>query len=348
MSSRCNIGLIGAGWIGSEHGRNILKNKNAELIAIADESKENATRFMKENNIEVKYYKDYQAMLKNDDIDAVVISTPNNTHKEITISAAQAKKHTMCEKPMAITLNDCREIKKIVKDSGIKYLIGYHRRFNPLYSYVKNISDKGELGKLFYIESDYIHYVPPDLPIFDWLGKEDIAGSIFHAGCGHSVDLMRFFMGDAKEVCCFKDTYHPRALQVETEDTAIASIRFENGAIGKSFLGFGAITPFNFSFSLYGTKATVRNNRIWFDWIPRFFEVGHEEEFVELPKEWIPDNKQGGIAETWDKSINHFIDAVANNKPTLNDVDSAYRTSELVFAILKSANEKKIVELPLQ
>ena len=134
---------------------------------------------------------------------------------------------------------------------------------------------------------------------------------------------------------------------METEDTAIANIRFKNGSIGKSFLGFGAITPFGFNFSLYGTKATVKNNKIWFDWIPDFFEVGHEDEFIELPKEWIPDNKMGGIAETWDRSINHFIDAVANNKNTLNDVESAYKTSELVFAILKSANEKRIVELPL-
>ena len=347
MTGRCNIGLIGAGWMGSEHGRNILKNKSAKLIAIADESRQNVDGFMKENGVELKYYKDYESMLKSSDIDAVVISTPNDTHKEITIAAAQAKKHIMCEKPMAITLDDCREIKKIVDQAGVKYQIGYHRRFNPLYGYVKRLSSKGDLGRLYYAESDYVHYVPPDLPIFDWLAKEDIAGSIFHAGCGHAIDLLRFFMGEAKEVSCFKDIYHPRAVQLETEDTAIATIRFKNGAIGKSFLGFGAITPFDFTFSLYGTKATVRNNKIWYDWIPQFFEVGHEDEFIEMPEEWIPDNKQGGISETWDKSMDHFIDGIVNGKPILNDVQSAFKTSELVFAILKSAEEKKIVELPL-
>lgn len=347
MTHKCNIGLIGTGWIGSEHGRNILKNPSAELIAIADENEENAKKFMQKNNIEVTYYKDYNELLSKDNIDAVIICTPNNTHKELTIEAARAGKHIYCEKPMAVSLDDCKEIRESVLKLGVKYLIGYHRRFNPLYQYVKELQDNDQLGKGYYIESDYIHYVPPDLPIFEWLGKENIAGSIFHAGCGHNIDLMRFFLGEVKEVFCFKDIFHPRKIQVETEDTAVAVLRFKNGAIGKCFLGFGAITPFSFDFNYYCTKATVKNNKIWFKSMPEFYETGHEKDCLTLPESWIPDNKQGGIAEPWDKSINHFIDAIKNNKPILNDVESAYKTSEVCFSVIKSAIEKKVVKLPL-
>jgi len=158
---------------------------------------------------------------------------------------------------------------------------------------------------------------------------------------------MRFFLGEVKEVFCFKDIFHPRKIQVETEDTAVAVLRFKNGAIGKCFLGFGAITPFSFDFNYYCTKATVKNNKIWFKSMPEFYEAGHEKDCLTLPESWIPDNKQGGIAEPWNKSINHFIDAIKNNKPILNDVESAYKTSEVCFAVIKSAIEKKIVKLPL-
>jgi len=345
MTLKCSIGLIGAGWMGSEHGRNILKNPDSELVAIADESKDNSEKFQKENDIDITYYKDYHRLLERSDIDAVIISTPNNTHKEISIAAAKAGKHIYCEKPMAITLDDCWEIKEEVLNSKVKYLIGYHRRFNPLYQYVKKLQDNGKLGESYYIESDYIHYVPPDWPIFEWLGKENIAGSIFHAGCGHNIDLIRFFMGDAEEVFCFKDICHPRKIQIETEDSAIAVIKFKNGAMGKCFLGFGAITPFSFDFNYYCTKATIKNNKIWFDSIPEFYETGHEDDCITLPQSWIPDNVQGGVSETWDKSIDHFVDAIVNDKPTLNDAESAFKTCEIVFAILDSAKNKKVISL---
>lgn len=345
--AKVKVGLIGVGWMGSEHGRNTLKNSDAELVAIADKKEENVNRFKKDTGSNPIYYKDYQELLKNPDIEAVIISTPNNTHKEITIATAEAGKHIMCEKPMAITLDDCKKIREAVNKAGIKYLIGYHCRFNPLYRYAKNILKKGDLGKPYFIESDYIHYIPSDWAIWEWLGKKDIAGSLFHAGCGHNVDLMRFLCGDIKEVSCFKDILIPRKVQVETEDTAVAIFKFKNGAIGKSFLGLGAILPYTFTFSLYGTKATIRNNKVWFDWIPKFYEVGYENDYITLPESWIPNNEQGHISEPWDLEINHFINAIKNNKPTSNDVESAYKTSEVCFAVVGSAVDKKVIKLPL-
>lgn len=346
--AKVKVGLIGVGWMGSELGRNIVKNPNAELVAVANRREESVKRFKKDTGSNPMYYKDYQELLKNPDIEAVIISTPNNTHKEITIAAAEAGKHIMCEKPMAITLDDCKKIKEAVTKTGVKYLIGYHCRFNPLYNYAKNILDSGDMGEPYFIESDYIHYIPSDWAIWDWLGKEDIAGSLFHAGCGHNVDLMRYICGDISEVSCFKDIFVPRKVQVETEDTAVAIFRFEKGAIGKIILGIGAISPFTFTFSLYGTKATIRNNKVWFDWIPNFYEVGYEKDCITLPESWIPNNELGHISEPWDKEINHFIDAIKNNKHVINDVESAYKTSEVSFAVIKSAVEKKVIKLPLE
>jgi predicted dehydrogenase len=344
---RVRIGLIGGGWIGSHHGHNVLKNPAAELVAIADPQPDRIQAFMAQAGVSVRAYPDYETLLRQDDVDAVIVASPNSMHAEQTVAAAQAGKHIYCEKPMALNLDDCKKMAAAVKQAGVKFLIGYHRRFNPLVQHAKKLAADGYLGELFHVESDYLHHVPGDWDIWSWIGKPEIGGSLFHAGSGHNVDLIRFFGGEIVEVACFKDIYLPRATQVETEDTAIAIFRFENGMLGKVLFCVGPILPFTFNFALYGTRGTLINNKLWLDSSPEFYELGHEKDYVLLPESWIPDNVQGGVGEPWDKCMDHFIDALVNDSPILNDIDSAYRTSEACFAVVMAAQEKRVVTLPL-
>ena len=341
---RLRIGIIGIGWIGSEHGRNVLANPKAQLVGVADARKDNIDRFVKAHAAECKAYDDYRKLLASD-IDAVIIASPNALHAEMTMAAAKAGKHVYCEKPMAITPDDCKRIRSGVEKAKVKYLIGYHRRLNPLYQYAKRLLDDGKLGRPFMVESDYLHHIPGDLGIWSWLGKEKIAGSIFHAGSGHNVDLIRYFCGDIKEVACFKDAFLPRTEQVETEDTAVAIFRFTSGAVGKVQCCVGPILPFTFNFRLYGTTGSVINNRVWLDTIPRFADAGHENDCLTLPPSWIPDNVQGGVSEPWNKLMDHFIDMLTEGAPCLNDVASAYKTSIACFAAVESARKGKVVDV---
>lgn len=342
--NKVKLGLIGTGWIGSEHGKNILANKKATLIGVADPDSDHIARFFKRHNYECKQYADYRDLLKSD-IEAVVIATPNKLHAEMSIAAAEKGKHIFCEKPMAITLEDCRRIRDAVVKHKVKFLIGYHRRLNPLYHYAKQLLEEGKLGQPFLVESDYIHHIPGDWDIWKWAGKASVAGSMIHAGGGHNVDLIRYFCGDIKSVVCFKDIYLPRATQLETEDTAMIIFRFQNGVIGKVHCCVGPIVPFTFNFKLYGTKGSVINNKVWFDSIPLFYEPGHENDCLTLPQSWIPDNVQGGISEPWNKLIDHFIAMLTDNAPCLNDVESAFKTSVACFAAVKSAEEKTIIDI---
>lgn len=341
---KIKIGLIGLGWIGREHGRNILANPKAELAGLADPDEKNLKAFLEKNSVKSPCFGDYRQLLASD-IEAVVIASPNKFHAEMCIEAARLGKHIYCEKPMAITLDDCRRIRETVEKYKVKYLIGYHRRLNPLYQYAKTLLDEGRLGRPFMIESDYIHHVPGNWDIWKWAGKAAVAGSMFHGGSGHNVDLIRYFCGEIKEVVCFKDVFLPRASQVETEDTAVAIFRFENGAIGKVHCCVGPIVPFTFNFKLYGTQGSVINNKVWFDHIPLFYEPGHENDCLELPKSWIPDNVQGGISEPWNKLMDHFIAMLTENVSCLNDVGSAYKTSVACFAAVKSAQEGKVIKM---
>jgi predicted dehydrogenase len=270
-----------------------------------------------------------------------VIASPNAAHAPQAIQAAEAGKHIYLEKPMGITLESCRKAAAAVQKARVKCRLGYHRRFNPLVTHAKKLLAEGKLGELVLAESDYFHYVPGNLNIWEWLGKTEIAGSLIHAGTGHNIDLLRFFCGEVAEVSCFKDIRMPRTTQIETEDIAILNLRFENGALGRVGLFLGPILPFTFTLRLFGTRGSLDNNRLWLDTIPEFAETGREKDCIQLPGSWIPDNVQGGISETWRASIDAFIEEVRLDRTPENDAVSGFNTAAVCFAALRSAAEGK-------
>ena len=282
--------------IGSLHGRSVIKHPGAELVAVSDAKEENAKKLIKELNISAEYHRDYQALLNRDDVDAVVIASPNGMHREHAIAAACARKHIYLEKPMANTLDDCRADRKAVQKAKIKCDMGFQSRHSPLFQYGKDLLDAGKLGRLVMVESDYIHHIPGNLAIWEWLGKKDIAGHPINAGTCHNIDLLRFYCGEVAEVACFKDVRMPRKVQMETEDIAVMIWRFRNGTLGRTCLFLGPIIAFTFTLRLFGTRGTLDNNRVWLDTTPSFAEPGHEKDYIELPRLWIPDNVQGNVA----------------------------------------------------
>jgi predicted dehydrogenase len=313
-------------------------------VAVADAEAGRAEAFLQRAGSGGRAFTDYQEMLNQPDIDAVIVASPNGMHAQQAIAAAQAGKQVYLEKPMALNLDDCRKVAETVQAAGVICDMGYHRRLNPLVQYAKGLQGEGKLGEMVMAESDYIHHIPGDWDIWSWLGKEEIAGSLIHAGCGHNVDLLRYFCGEVAEVSCFKDIRMPRKIRVETEDIAIINLRFESGAMGRAVLFVGPIKPFTFTLHLYGTRGTVFDNKVWFDTIPNFAEPGFEKDFIELPKSWMPDNVQGGIAETWDKNMDAFIDDVRLQRQPFNSAASGFNTAAVCFAAVQSANEKRVVK----
>ena len=338
---KVRVGLVGAGWIGSHHGTNLMRNPYAELSAVCDPDQGKARAFIERGGSRAKPYTSLEDMLEQPDLDAVVIASPNAAHAGQAVAAAEAGKHIYLEKPMGITLESCRLAARAVQKARVKCRMGYHRRFNPLVAHARKLIADGQLGELVLAESDYFHHVPGNLGIWEWLGRTDVAGSLIHAGTGHNVDLLRSFCGEVAEVSCFKDIRMPRTTQIQTEDIALLNLRFESGALGRVGLFLGPILPFTFSLRLYGTRGSLNNERLWLDTIPEFAETGHEEDCIRLPKSWIWDNVQGGISETWKASLDAFIDDVRLDRQPDNDALSGFNTAAVCFAALQSAAEGK-------
>lgn len=139
------IGIIGAGFYGERHVEVIRKLPSAKLIAASRTNEKKLEKFCSEHQIDA--YTSYKVLLKQDNIDAVVIAVPHHLHKEITIDAALANKHILLEKPMAHTIEDCMEINKIVNEIGINLMIGHNMRFFRSSLIAKQIIESGELGE---------------------------------------------------------------------------------------------------------------------------------------------------------------------------------------------------------
>lgn len=152
---KLQVGLIGTGWIGQHHGRNVIASGRAELAAVCNPDPDKARAFVQR------------------------------------CGAAAAGKHIYLEKPMAIRLEDCRRIVTAVRKAGVKLDMGYHRRLNPIARFARQLLADGKLGDLVFAESDYFHHVPEDWDIWAWAGKKDIAGTPIHGGTGHNIDLLR-------------------------------------------------------------------------------------------------------------------------------------------------------------
>ena len=145
---KIKIGIIGAGRIGRVHA-NALTNSipQAEVVAISDTFAAAAEKAAADFGIP-HFYADYQEILKNPEIDAVLVCSPTNTHAQITIEAANAGKHVFCEKPVDLKIERILEAKAAAEKAGIKLQIGFNRRFDHNFSRINQLAHAGALGEL--------------------------------------------------------------------------------------------------------------------------------------------------------------------------------------------------------
>jgi len=143
---KIQFGLIGCGRVSPRHVQSIYELPDAQLVAVADVIASRAERYAKEYNATA--FNDYRRLLDARDIDVVNICTPSGTHAQIAIDAMQAGKHVICEKPMALTLQDADRMIATAKSTGVKLCIVLQNRYNPPMRDLRRVVDEGRLGKL--------------------------------------------------------------------------------------------------------------------------------------------------------------------------------------------------------
>jgi len=223
------FGVLGCGVASRWHIQGMEESPIARLVAVCDEVEEKARALAEKHG--VKYYTDYKEFLNDPDVEVVSICTPSSLHPEQAILAARAGKHVLTEKPMAITLKDAERMIEECHKQGVKLGVIFQRRVIEPFRTVKKVVEAGELGRMV-LGDAYIKYYRSQ-EYYDsggWRGtwKYDGGGCLMNQGI-HIIDLLCWFMGPVDTIFGFAETL---ARKIEVEDTAVAAIKFENGALG--------------------------------------------------------------------------------------------------------------------
>jgi len=235
------LGLIGLGYIGQLHLKHALKLPNAEVVAVADSSKK---ALKKARALGIKrIFTDYADILRNPEVDAVIISLPTHLHLECASLAAEAKKDVFLEKPIAVTITEASEIISKAQQNAIKLMIGYPLRFNKHFRQTKEALENGLIGDIENIHATYVCSGPffhradghAPVPVPDWWFNSKLTGGgvLVDLGC-HMINLLRWLFG---EIIDIKGQFGYR-FRMDFEDSAMCIARFESGSVAAINVGW--------------------------------------------------------------------------------------------------------------
>ena len=247
--------IIGCGRIAQRHAQHI-KN-NGVLVAVCDIVKEKADTLAKEYDAK-SYYTIQELLAVEKDIDVVAICSPNGLHAEHSILSLKAGCNVLCEKPMAITVDDCDKMMTVAKESGKQLFAIKQNRFNPPVAAVKKILDEGRLGKIFSVQLTCFWNRNEDYYSNSWKGTKDLDGGTLYTQFSHFIDLLYWMFGDVKEVGSFIGNYAHKDI-IEFEDSGVAILNFENDVIATINYSVNSYKKnMEGSLTILGEKGTVK------------------------------------------------------------------------------------------
>lgn len=251
---KLKFGIIGASGMAEIHMQGIVSSLKMELVAICDKNGERAKASGEKFGVDA-VYTDYHEMLKNPEVEAVVVCTPDFVHEEMTEAALKAGKHVMCEKPLALTMEECERICTFEKKYDKKLMVGQICRYAPAFRLTKELIERGEIGELFYVESEYAHDYVNTRGADDWRADPKHPREPYIGGGCHAVDLLRWIAGNPTEVMAYSNKKCLTDWPVN--DCTISMLKFPNDVIGKVFVSIGCKRDYTMRSAFYGTKGTI-------------------------------------------------------------------------------------------
>lgn len=250
---KMNVGIIGAGRIGRVHAESISYHiPNATIKAVSDVRLDGVKEWAKSLGIEY-VYSDYHKILEDKEIDAVLVCSSTDTHAQISIEAAEAGKHIFCEKPIDYDLDRINHVLEVVEKAGVKFQVGFNRRFDHNFDRINKVTKDGVIGEPHIIKITSRDPEPPPIAYVK------VSGGIFFDMAIHDFDMARFQAGcEATEVYAIGDSLvDPEIGKAGDVDTAITTIKFENGAMAVIDNSRRAAYGYDQRVEVFGSKGSI-------------------------------------------------------------------------------------------
>ena len=363
------IGLIGGGFMGRTHSNGYKRvgdffpelEYRPQLTAVCSRREDKVKAFANQWGYQ-SFETDWKSVIERDDIDAVDICTPNNTHAEIAIAAAEAGKMILCEKPLARTLAEGQKMVDAVEKAGVQNTVWYNYRRLPAVTLAKQIIDSGKLGRIFHYRANFLQdwTINANLPQGGealWRLDVDAAGSgVTGDLLAHCIDAAIWMNGSIKDVSAVTETFIKERVHQETgqvqkvgiDDACIFHCHFENGSLGlfestRYARGHKAL----YTFEINGEHASLRwdlhdLNKLEFfdhadDSIVRGWRTIHVTEGDQpyMNKWWVP-----GLSIGYEHSFVHqvadFLKSLETGEPCAPTFRDALETQKVCEAVIES------------
>ena len=337
--SKFGVGVIGTGWVAGAHINNFSAMEACEVVAVCSRSKVRANSKIALHGLEHALpYDDLNEFLAHPDLDIVVICTPHPSHPDEAIAAAEAGKHIVIEKPVALYRKDLHQVQEAVKKAGVKTSVCFEVRWIGAIQNAKKFIDQDIIGTPFFGSCSYFHGIGPWYGQWEWNIKKDMGGdAMLTAGC-HALDTLIWLMGSkVKDVVSFSNTSRENPLQYEYDPNLVSILRFENGAIGNVSASIECRQPYEFPLLIQGPKGSIKGNQL--------STIEYDlDDWVTFPTS-LPDS--GDVADhSYPGQLQHFVDCLLNDQTPMNDLEACMHVHEVMYSIEESINTGKIVNVP--
>ena len=340
--SNYKFAIIGCGKIAERHAEEI--KKHGQLVAACDIVTEKADALSKKRFAKA-YYNIDTLLTQEKEINIVSICTPNGLHAEHSIKSLREGKHVLCEKPMAITVDEAQEMIKAEKQTGKRLFIVKQNRYNPPVVFVKKLLEEMKLGQIVNFQMNCFWNRPLAYYQNSWKGTKDMDGGILFTQFSHFIDLLYWLLGDVSTVRGQRKNFIHRS-SIEFEDTGVAILEMQNGAIGTINYTINSDRKnMEGSLTLFGEKGTVKIGGQYLNELEYFSVQGESQ--PDLPAGKVA-NQYGfyeGSMSNHDKVYEHMIKAIDN---PFHDFISSEETLKTIEIIAKIYNASPLPTNPPQ
>ena len=336
-----NVGIVGYGWVAGAHIDALNSIDGIEVTAVYSSRSQDENELSKKHGSSIKVFQDLGEMLSSDDIEVISICSYPGQHKEHAIAAARAGKHLILEKPLALSIEDCSEIRSAVLEANVRTCVCFECRYSSQFLATKSVIDDGLLGKIHYGEVDYYHGIGPWYGQFRWnTGKEHGGSSLLSAGC-HALDALLLCMGDdVEEVSSYAAVSGSSTFSdYEYPTTTTTIMKFTDGRVGKATSCIDCLQPYYFHTHLVGSEGSLLDNKF------------HSEKLSTDKGSWSSLSMKmldsGDVSDhPYTTQFQAFFDSMAKGEEMpLTSINEAYKSFEVVFAADKSVELGRPVKI---
>lgn len=335
MKDKINFALVGCGRIAQRHAEHIYNN--GLLTAVCDVDREKANALAERYGCQAFY--DIQAMLASEVlIDVVSVCSPNGLHASHAITALNAGKHVLCEKPLAIDVNDCGEMIKAAEKNNKRLFAIKQNRFNPPVAAVKELIEQGKLGKIYSVQLTCFWNRNPDYYANSWKGTKDLDGGTLYTQFSHFIDLLYWIVGDVRRAYALTGNFAHKDI-IEFEDTGVVALEFYNGALGTINYTVNSYGKnMEGSLTIFGEKGTVKIGGQYLNELEYQNIEGYK---IENLPEGNKANNYGtyqGSMSNHDKVYENIVDVLSNGGSISANAFEGLKTVEIIDKIYQSAS----------